>query len=168
MLLNDKLIDNIIQEEIEVKNITIETNKQNILVVEGKSDREMLEKIAQMAKVNFNFQIIEMKGVANFKKFYDVFSTQKNLNVKFLTDNDYSARRWIYKNGINPKNILTYDLYAYVRPAIKELEEFITNVSHYKHKPTKKKLIKKIWEWKNISNRNINHLIRIINLAFAQ
>lgn len=167
MLLNDKLINNIIQEEVEVSNLEMETEQVNILVVEGKSDREMLEKIAQMLNLTFDFQIVEMKGVSNFKKIYDAFEWQHKLNVKYLTDNDYSARRCILKEAINPDDVLTSKIYAHVRSSIRELEEYITNMAHHKHKPTKKKLIKRIWEWKNISNRNVNHLISTIRNAFA-
>lgn len=166
MLLTDRTIDIIIKEDIDYGSIRFETEKKNILVVEGKNDKQMLEHIARMHDFEFNFQIVEMKGVANIFKLKDAFDYHEDLNVKFLTDNDSAARRWIDSNGISREEVITDRVYSMVKPSIKELEEFITNTAHWKHKPTKKKLIQEIWNWKNVSEANVNHLLTVLNNCF--
>lgn len=166
MLLTDRTIDIIIKEDIDYGTMQFETEKKNILVVEGKNDKEMLELIANRYDIEFDFQIVEMKGVANIFKLKDAFDFHEDLNVKFLTDNDSAARRWINSNGISRDEVITNIVYSRVKPSIKELEEFITNTAHWKHKPTKKKLIQRIWNWKNVSEANVNHLLTVLNNCF--
>lgn len=166
MELTDKTIEMIIQDDLYAEEITFKTPVKNILLVEGKTDKEMLERLMFMFREDANFQIIEMKGIANFGKFYYTFKDHPEVNIAFLTDNDYSAKRWIKNNEFADGKVITDSIYSKVNPQIQELEEYITNKAHFKRKANKKQMIKSVWDFRNICVDNVKHLFTEINNAF--
>ena len=166
MLLSEKVVENIIRDDVDYSDIELTSENKNILFVEGVKDKEMIEYLYFYNNMKMDFEIIPMNGVSNIPKFNHAMENQKNLNIKYLTDNDYSARRWLKQYHVHVEDVITDQLYGKVKTSIKELEEYITNTPHFKHKATKKKLIRRIFDWKNLSNNNIKHLFNVLSSSF--
>lgn len=166
MLLSSKVVENIIRDDVDYSEVELTSKNENILFVEGIKDKDMIEYLYFHYNKEMNFTIIPMNGVSNIPKFNHAMENQKYLNIKYLTDNDYSARRWLKANHVHVEDVLTNDLYTGVKTSIKELEEYITNTPHFKHRASKKKLIRRIFDWKNLSNNNIKRLFNVLSNSF--
>lgn len=167
MQLNNKVIEHIIRDDADYSEVELLSEKENILLVEGVKDKEMIEYVYRVLGKKQDFDIIPMQGVSNIPKFSHALENQENLNIRYLTDNDYSARRWLKSHHLNTEDVITDYIYGNVKNSIKELEEYLTDTPHYKHKPAKKKLIRNIFDWKDVSINNAKHLIRTIKDCFA-
>lgn len=166
MLLSEKVVKNIIRDDVDYSEVELTSEKTNILFVEGVKDKEMIEYLYFHCNEEMNFEIIPMNGVSNIPKFNHAMENQRYLNIKYLTDNDQSARRWLKDLHVHVEDVLTSQVYTGVKTSIKELEEYITNTPHFKHRASKKKLIRRIFDWKNLSDNNISRLFNVLSNSF--